>query len=61
MPTNFKNKIRPVSLSLEIIYKLYMQKNTRTTQLYSQVLHRRCLLLFIVYTVLQGLENFYDL
>ena len=51
MPTNFKNKIR--SVSLDIIYELcrVLHKNARTTKSCSQVLRRRCLLLFIVYTV----------
>jgi len=49
MPTNFKNKIR--SVSLDIINERYRVKNARTTKSCSQVLRRRCLLLFIVYTV----------
>ena len=48
MPTNFKNKIR--SVSLDIINERYRVKNARTTKSCSQI-RRQCLLLFIVYTV----------
>jgi len=48
MRTNFKNKIR--SVSLDIIYELYHAENARKTKSCSQVLRRRCLLSFIVYT-----------
>jgi len=49
MRTNFKNEIR--SVSLEMLFTHFaMQKNARKTKSCSQVLRRRCLLSFIVYT-----------
>jgi len=50
MPTNFKNKIRSVSLET-LFWNFTMHKNVRTTKSCSQVLRRRCLLLCTVYTV----------